>query len=66
MILQTWHNDRSSESFCRTCNYKLRISYPHAKMFMHYIHCKYLLVKLKDMTKIRTNKHSIVCSQSSK
>ena len=70
MMLQTWHNYRDSESFCGSLRSGKRISYCTFSNLIdctHIICCKYLHVKLKNITKMKTsNNFNVVSSMSSK
>jgi hypothetical protein len=73
MILPTWNNPRSMESFCKTssCKGGKRISYCIDFMIISSKHdccCKYLNIKLKNMTQMKTSKsrYNVISSRSSK
>jgi hypothetical protein len=69
MMLQTWHNYRDSESFCGSLRSGKRISYCTFSNLIdctYIICCKYLHVKLKNMTQIRTFNSRVISSRSSK
>lgn len=73
MILQTWHNDCSTESFSKNGlssfrNDYYRISYSTAKVKLdHKYCCHYLNFKKKDLSKSRSySKKKMFSSRSSK